>query len=28
VMLAASFAVLLFINLLQWWSGRNFRGAV
>jgi sulfate transport system permease protein len=27
VMLAASFAVLFFINLLQWWSGRNFRGA-
>jgi sulfate/thiosulfate transport system permease protein len=28
VMLTASFAVLLSINLLQWWSGRNFRGAV
>jgi sulfate/thiosulfate transport system permease protein len=27
MMLAASFIVLLFINLLQWWSGRNFRGA-
>jgi sulfate/thiosulfate transport system permease protein len=28
MMLAASFLVLLSINLLQWWSGRNFRGAV
>jgi sulfate transport system permease protein len=27
MMLVASFIVLLFINLLQWWSGRNFRGA-
>jgi sulfate/thiosulfate transport system permease protein len=27
MMLAASFLVLLFINLLQWWSGRNYRGA-
>jgi sulfate/thiosulfate transport system permease protein len=27
VMLIASFIVLLLINLLQWWSGRNFRGA-
>jgi sulfate transport system permease protein len=27
VMLAASFALLLGINLLQWWSGRNYRGA-
>jgi sulfate transport system permease protein len=28
MMLVASFVVLLFINLLQWWSGRNFRGGV
>ncbi|HEY3392858.1 MAG TPA: sulfate ABC transporter permease subunit CysT [Lacipirellulaceae bacterium] len=28
MMLVASFVVLLVINLLQWWSGRNFRGAV
>jgi sulfate transport system permease protein len=28
MMLVASFVVLLLINLLQWWSGRNFRGAV
>ena len=28
VMLAASFLMLLAINLLQWWSGRNYRGAV
>jgi sulfate transport system permease protein len=28
VMLVASFALLLAINLLQWWSGRNLRGAV
>lgn len=27
VMLAASFALLLSINLLQWWTGRNLRGA-
>jgi sulfate transport system permease protein len=27
VMLAASFALLLSINLLQWWAGRNYRGA-
>lgn len=27
VMLAASFALLLGINLLQWWAGRNYRGA-
>jgi sulfate transport system permease protein len=27
MMLVASFIVLLSINLLQWWSGRNFRGA-
>ncbi len=27
MMLVASFIVLLLINLLQWWSGRNFRGA-
>jgi sulfate transport system permease protein len=28
MMLAASFAMLLAINVLQWWSGRNYRGAV
>jgi sulfate transport system permease protein len=28
VMLAASFLLLLAINLLQWWVGRNYRGAV
>jgi sulfate transport system permease protein len=28
MMLVASFLVLLAINLLQWWSGRNYRGAV
>ncbi len=28
VMLAASFVLLLSINLLQWWTGRNLRGAV
>jgi sulfate transport system permease protein len=28
MMLAASFAMLLAINVLQWWSGRKFRGAV
>lgn len=28
VMLAASFLMLLAINLLQWWSARNYRGAV
>jgi sulfate transport system permease protein len=28
MMLAASFVVLFLINVLQWWSGRNFRGAV
>jgi sulfate transport system permease protein len=28
VMLAASFVLLLMINMLQWWSGRNFRGGV
>jgi len=28
VMLAASFLLLLTINLLQWWAGRNHRGAV
>ena len=27
MMLAASFVLLLAINLLQWWSGRNYRGA-
>jgi sulfate transport system permease protein len=27
VMLAASFALLLTINVLQWWAGRNYRGA-
>lgn len=27
VMLAASFLLLLAINLLQWWAGRNYRGA-
>lgn len=27
VMLVASFAILLFINLLQWWSSRHHRGA-
>jgi sulfate transport system permease protein len=27
VMLAASFALLLAINVLQWWAGRNYRGA-
>jgi sulfate transport system permease protein len=28
MMLAASFVMLFAINLLQWWSGRNMRGAV
>jgi sulfate transport system permease protein len=28
MMLAASFVMLLAINLLQWWSARNYRGAV
>jgi sulfate transport system permease protein len=28
VMLAASFLLLLAINVLQWWAGRNHRGAV
>lgn len=28
VMLGASFALLLAINLLQWWTGRHYRGAV
>ena len=28
MMLAASFVLLLAINLLQWWAGRNYRGAV
>lgn len=28
MMLAASFMLLLAINVLQWWSGRNHRGAV
>jgi sulfate transport system permease protein len=28
MMLAASFVMLLTINVLQWWSGRNYRGAV
>lgn len=28
VMLAASFLLLLAINLLGWWTGRNYRGAV
>jgi sulfate transport system permease protein len=28
MMLAASFLMLLAINLLQWWSARNYRGAV
>jgi len=27
MMLAASFVLLLTINLLQWWAGRNYRGA-
>jgi sulfate transport system permease protein len=27
VMLSASFLLLLSINLLQWWAGRNYRGA-
>ncbi len=27
VMLASSFLLLLSINLLQWWAGRNYRGA-
>jgi sulfate transport system permease protein len=27
VMLAASFVMLLAINVLQWWSGRKYRGA-
>ena len=27
VMLSASFVMLLAINLLQWWNGRNLRGA-
>jgi sulfate transport system permease protein len=28
VMLAGSFAMLLAINVLQWWGGRNHGGAV
>jgi sulfate/thiosulfate transport system permease protein len=28
MMLVASFLMLLAINVLQWWSGRNYRGAV
>jgi sulfate transport system permease protein len=28
MMLATSFLMLLAINVLQWWSGRNYRGAV
>jgi sulfate transport system permease protein len=28
MMLAASFVMLLAINVLQWWSARNYRGAV
>jgi sulfate transport system permease protein len=28
LMLAASFVMLLAINVIQWWSARNFRGAV
>lgn len=28
MMLGASFLMLLAINVLQWWSGRNYRGAV
>jgi sulfate transport system permease protein len=28
MMLAASFVMLLAINLVQWWSARNYRGAV
>ena len=28
MMLAASFVMLLAINLIQWWSARNYRGAV
>jgi sulfate transport system permease protein len=28
MMLAASFVMLLAINVLQWWSGRNYRGAI
>lgn len=28
MMLAASFVLLFAINLLQWWSGRNLRGAI
>jgi sulfate/thiosulfate transport system permease protein len=28
MMLAASFIMLLAINLVQWWSARNYRGAV
>jgi sulfate transport system permease protein len=28
VMLAASFVMLLAINVIQWWSARNYRGAV
>jgi len=28
MMLVASFIMLLAINVLQWWSGRNYRGAV
>jgi sulfate transport system permease protein len=28
MMLAASFLMLLAINLVQWWSARNYRGAV
>jgi sulfate transport system permease protein len=27
VMLATSFAILLFINLVQWWTGRRWRTA-
>ncbi|MEX0610577.1 MAG: sulfate ABC transporter permease subunit CysT [Pirellulales bacterium] len=28
MLLAASFVLLLAINVLQWWSGRKFRGAI
>jgi sulfate transport system permease protein len=28
LMLVASFVLLFAINLLQWWSGRNLRGAI
>ena len=27
VMLVASFAILLLINLIQWWASRRYRGA-